>query len=378
MQKSLRFHELDSLRGLAALSVVFAHFHDVYFPEDRYYLLAPAQKVIVNLLSPFYRGGEAVFLFFALSGFVLSLPYTTGRNQPYGTFLVRRILRLYGPYFAALVLAVAGAACFHHEWGMGGLTDHTWTQPFNLGLVLQHVVFLGDYDYRQFNPAFWSLIIEMRVSILFPLLAILILRIPVKLSLVLATVCFIIERVVGHLHPSLSFTVRTVGAISSFILGILIATHLEKIRTFYEHLKRPTRIALAILMMLFYFVGHFLEARFHFNGLLQLIGSAGIMIIALMSARVQTVLHNPAALFLGRISYSLYLVHIPVLLTLTALLATRVDKPVIFVVYITSAILAGTIFNKLVEEPFIALSRRVGKRAKQPGAASPAITATEG
>ena len=62
-------------------------------------------------------------LFFLLSGFVLSVPYLRGKGQAYPVYLIRRILRIYAPYLAALALAVAGAppGMGRWDWASGQL-----------------------------------------------------------------------------------------------------------------------------------------------------------------------------------------------------------------------------------------------------------------
>lgn len=68
--KSLRFHELDGLRGLAALTVYFSHLIGTFNFSSDYFT-----KVSNSPLHLFWHGEGAVQLFFILSGFVLTLPY---------------------------------------------------------------------------------------------------------------------------------------------------------------------------------------------------------------------------------------------------------------------------------------------------------------
>ncbi|MCB9988463.1 MAG: acyltransferase family protein [Rhodospirillales bacterium] len=76
--KSQRFHGLDSLRGIAALVVVFNHFYGV-IPA-----LASSENWLFSYtpLHTLIAGRQAVIIFFVLSGFVLSLPYVQGRAPP--------------------------------------------------------------------------------------------------------------------------------------------------------------------------------------------------------------------------------------------------------------------------------------------------------
>ena len=62
-----RFRELDSLRGLAAITVVFHHFSRICSPQIIHVLDRTPLRILV-------AGHQAVILFFLLSGFVLTLP----------------------------------------------------------------------------------------------------------------------------------------------------------------------------------------------------------------------------------------------------------------------------------------------------------------
>jgi len=136
--KPPRFTELDSLRGLAALTVVFCHFVTAYLNGPPFAFL---NKFPVRVLLD---GHEAVMLFFLLSGFVLSLPYRQ-RGVEYGSFLVRRVCRIYLPYLGALLIAVLGD-WWHHgpvqgtgmDWYVDWL-NLTWSDPPNAALILKHV-----------------------------------------------------------------------------------------------------------------------------------------------------------------------------------------------------------------------------------------------
>ena len=92
-----RFHELDALRGLAALTVVAHHLRLTISLVERPASAVWWEKLLLfGPLQIFWAGHEAVVFFFVLSGFVLSLPYfSQKRPLPYHLYLSKRILRAF-------------------------------------------------------------------------------------------------------------------------------------------------------------------------------------------------------------------------------------------------------------------------------------------
>lgn len=98
-----RIAELDALRGLAAMAVVLFHYTTRY--EAQYGHSAP-------LSFSFSQGDSGILLFFAISGFVICM--TLDRTRTLADFAASRVSRLYPAYWAAILLtagivAVAGA-----------------------------------------------------------------------------------------------------------------------------------------------------------------------------------------------------------------------------------------------------------------------------
>ena len=153
------------MRGLAALVVVIHHIKLIFYKRTC------TAGLPWFLLHPLVADHQSVMFFFLLGGFVLTLPMIRDKKQSYSVFIQKRFLRIYGPYFAALALAVAGCSMWHGQFG-----TRVWAQPVSWPSVLNSVLFLGNYDYARFNIAFWSLVYEMRISIIFPLLYVLTLR----------------------------------------------------------------------------------------------------------------------------------------------------------------------------------------------------------
>ena len=103
-----RFHELDALRGVAALAVVFSHciviiLQDATLAEG---LLKDALRTVkYSPLGWAVAGLPAVLLFFTLSGFVLAR-MLEGARIAYPGYAVKRIARIWLPYLVSVLLAM--------------------------------------------------------------------------------------------------------------------------------------------------------------------------------------------------------------------------------------------------------------------------------
>ncbi len=136
-----RVPELDGLRAIAALMVLFGH---SYKYSDR-----PSIPIVTPLLQSGGRGG--VLLFFALSGFLLYLPWVRGEEEGTGppslrTYALRRCLRIMPAYYVCVV------ALFLIRRIQRGF----WSDPVDLGL---HLVFLPLFGHA-FLSVFWTLQVE--------------------------------------------------------------------------------------------------------------------------------------------------------------------------------------------------------------------------
>lgn len=314
------------------------------------------KSLLAYLLYPFTAGYESVMLFFLLSGFVLSLPFLRGVSQPYNQFLRRRVLRIYGPYLGALALSVAGCALWHNRLASIGWASGTWSSPVDLHSLLQHLAFLGSYNDAKYNTVFWSLVHEMRISIIFPFLYYFVKR--AKLGQVLLLI--LILQLAGQIpfYPRLMETVQYTGI---FAIGILLAKNISTIHEWFEHLGVFSRVGLAIASFTLYFGGLKFASKWRLDSIVIALGATGFMIFALHSNRVRNALLTRVPLFLGTISYSLYLVHGTVLFAMASVLKGKISPPAFFVLFLPTSILLSWCFYTAVEAPFTKMSRRIGK-----------------
>lgn len=133
----MRFEGVDVLRGLAAVTVMFSH----YIPFWESYLGD------IWLIVPGAYGYYAVNLFFIISGIVIFM--TLDRCNSVAEFAVLRFSRLYPAYWATLGLAtLVGVAVFGRAfWAGGFIVNVTMFQEF--------------FGYANLDNVYWSLTVEL-------------------------------------------------------------------------------------------------------------------------------------------------------------------------------------------------------------------------
>ncbi len=375
-----RFYELDSLRGIAALTVVFYHLSGLYQPT-------PSQRLPDRFpLRLLIDGHQAVILFFILSGFVLALPYRRSRRLDYPAFVLRRICRIYLPYVGALLLGILGDALFHGTLHRGlawawpdHWVDQTWTGPPNARIILDHLLFIGNYNWLYFNPVLWSLIYEMRISLVFPFVAIALMRASTGWALAIAAVLSLATRPLASLFIPLapvditqtslfgSQTLLTLHYLAFFFLGGLLAKNLDRVTAAYARLgplAAGSLVGAALVLYDAILVNHWQAAAGSLWGLPERladwstgVGALLLIVFCLESPRIKRLLQHRAVHHLGRVSYSLYLVHTTVLYAFLHLDPSPRDSLLVFGAYLLTTALVAELFYRLVEEPAMRLGR---------------------
>jgi peptidoglycan/LPS O-acetylase OafA/YrhL len=158
-----RIVALDSIRGIAALVVVFYHCS----------LAAPQlhdRIAATYVLRPFVAGPAAVYLFFVLSGFVLYGVLAPGSAPPYPNYAAKRVLRLWLP-----AAAVVGSALLYvavdpsrvpgaSDW----FSDNSWIEAPSPAAMAYHFALFSAERYHQLDNAIWTLAHEIKISLIFP------------------------------------------------------------------------------------------------------------------------------------------------------------------------------------------------------------------
>ena len=128
-QKTSRIGYLESIRGLAAVQVILLHFFAAFAPNLVFALPAGAAIAGYIHLSPLYflyDGYSAVYIFFALSGYVLTRSFEQHLARPSSQVLAR-IVRLGLPAVAATLVAAAVMLMFGRpNLAAGDLSGSVW------------------------------------------------------------------------------------------------------------------------------------------------------------------------------------------------------------------------------------------------------------
>lgn len=91
---NIKLWRLEAVRGLAALYVAIGH----------------GVEHTAKLAVFFRFGQEAVICFFLLSGFVIELSYSKGRDKTFGGYFIRRFIRIYGVFVPMLIVCMVTQA----------------------------------------------------------------------------------------------------------------------------------------------------------------------------------------------------------------------------------------------------------------------------
>jgi peptidoglycan/LPS O-acetylase OafA/YrhL len=252
--------------------------------------------------------------------------------------------------------------------------NFTWSQPVTVHLVLQHVLFLGNYDWAQFNTVFWSLVYEMRISVIFPFIALAVLRLrsiwlimsAIVLSLVFFPLALLFTNVFHLTSPAAAIrTTLTLHYTAFFIIGSILAKHLSAINRWYDRLTPVLATALALVSLALY---GFADA----SSLVQRLsipadlfdwpvaaGAAMLILFAINSRPFHGFLTSPTISYLGERSYSLYLIHGTILFSLIYTLMGRVPLVVLLLLYLAITFAVTEIFYRLIERHTMLLGRRL-------------------
>jgi peptidoglycan/LPS O-acetylase OafA/YrhL len=350
---------MTGIRGIAALWVMLYHAQQGAGTTFNLPLLAK----VPDLRS----GWHGVDLFFMLSGFILM--YAHARDfiviQKENTlrFARLRFARVY-PLNAVVLSLIAILVAFQPGFVAWARTsepsDYSW-QAFARTLFLANRWFLpgrGDW-----NQPVWSLSLEVLGYLMFPLLAFCALRITRKwllfgVALLSLFGSLAILAIRGVAFDNSIGRVAFVRMITCFVTGIAIFrlwTLMAESHRKWAGWFAAVSVAGILILGIVPLYGDLLYNFFFASLLYGLAFQQGI---------VNRLLASRAAVFLGEISFPLYLSHVVPLLWLRYFLLSNpakystIEKSLALVGWAVGCILMATLLHRYVEEPFHALGRR--------------------
>jgi peptidoglycan/LPS O-acetylase OafA/YrhL len=346
----LRIRSLDSVRGIAALIVVVSHCMLTNRDLPHWCFRFP-----VSLLN---AGDGAVFVFFALSGCVLFLSLAQREKSAYFAYLIKRFFRIY-PAFVVAILGSAALRVLVNPHPVPGVSDWFnghWHSPATGGMLLGHLAMTDLPRLRQLDSVMWSLVHEIRISIIFPVIALLVVtnwRAAVIVSTLISVACALIE---AH-HPLrwMFDPVQTLSYLFLFTAGAALASHAKPVRRGLQRCPLWLQFGLWIIAARLLTVPSDEDL-----GLITGAGALLLIALAFGTSTIDRVLATSGILtWLGKVSYSLYLVHFPIIMTCVHLLYARLPLPAIFAFAIVSSLVTAELMYRFIEQPSMALGRRL-------------------
>jgi peptidoglycan/LPS O-acetylase OafA/YrhL len=345
---------LDGLRGLA-VTLVFLR-HAAYLGGHR--------ENLPPLLGPFMLNGWlGVDLFFVLSGFLISRPFFHDRTFEWKQYLTQRALRILPAYLFVLGLVIT-------------VPFLVAKREFPAFRIAYHVMFLQDYLGSDLLVVLWSLGVEEKFYLLAPLVLPWVLRFRNS-----RTQCCILVAILMLGPIARALTITWAGCPEGYleffrlyrspfhacIDGLCFGVLLARLETMRLNWVSPQRARSA-----FWIAATLLAASMCSHVFLDYIGAGASILRATVIGFAWSLLvgsavfegapdflQAPLSRWLGRISYSVYLIHVPLIF----LAAAITNELLAFLV--TSALLtlaAGHLMFVSVEEPFNKLRAKIRLR----------------
>jgi peptidoglycan/LPS O-acetylase OafA/YrhL len=326
-----RLYSLDILRGIAALCVVLHHSHHFFVSGTAPRTYDVATFPFASWLSFIYLDGwMAVDLFFGLSGFIFFWLYSKHISEgkiSAGKFALLRFSRLYPLHFATLLLMAAGQIWFENKTG-----NYFVYQANDLKHFVLNLFFASSWGLESnfsFNGPSWSISVEILLYALFFLYCRLL---PIR-AFVLLPISMIGFFIINQYYAPIG---RGIG---SFFLGgtVLLAYRAILASSWAEMItKWSTYLMLSAWVITVIFLAYHLDpaliaapavpapgqdgfyfhtlikaaiSRLHIGWPVMILFPLTILSLALLETRNGPI--GKRFSFIGDISYSSYLLHVP-------------------------------------------------------------------
>ena len=348
---------LDSARGIAALMVLFGHYCGWKFHE----------LTSIKLAGFIFNASDAVSFFFVLSGMVLTYQYVVlGNSLDMRKYYINRIMRLLPAFFIAVLMNALYWQRHNFNWpdmyrDFIRNNNQFWEEAI---LIRPHTKFFG---------AGWTLVTELAASFFIPFLIVIgknHRRLLWWLILSSVLVSRVTEMFIFHF---------TLGVIISFYYRDLEGPELAEKKWYkFRYLILAAAVVLFSIRRIetlspfgptFYYFGEYLQiSLFQYTGLASFV----FIIWMIRNKAIQHILNHGILIFLGKISYGVYLMHWLVVtiiydnwdFLLTCFPNLRTTFLVMMMVCFLVTVILATILHYVIELPFIRMGKRFTAKLK--------------
>ncbi|MEH3565255.1 acyltransferase [Enterobacter kobei] len=356
--KKNEIQSIAFLRGVACIFVALYHLKSS----------APGDSVFYNL---FKFGAFGVDLFFMISGFVIVI--ATMNDKTVDSFFIKRIFRIYPPLIAAVLLQVFISK------------SEVSFSEFMSAIVPLH----NDYTAKAPDFGFSFLIVAWSITFELAFYALFMASIVIShryRALVCSTL--ILAIVIGtQLYYNGSFSLMQAGAspeinnsnlrfirvfgcsiMIEFILGMAIAYVYMNVRVDTSSLVTRRAFTILTVLSLMYLIPCYLGGYNRGSGLAGYgVWALLILFIALGGEKLNMFRWNKSILFVGAISYSLYLFHIPVHELIKQIIPDKLSQiknielraVCVMMLELSASMLVAYLSFLFIEKPCIKLARKI-------------------
>lgn len=341
------YRQLDGVRAIAALMVMFFHFFQGLHPTGTILLLVQKLSVI---------GQTGVSLFFVLSGFLITRILLVTRDSPryFGDFYARRALRIFPLYYFFLILFYfVIPPLVHSPIVPFGSQIYFWTYLQNFAMT---------FNWRTAGPpTFWSLGVEEHFYLIWPFLIYFLSKKGIKWAvgvlLAVALGCRLLL-----LYKGYEVFYFTFSRLDEIALGALLAVW-ESEGKLKQYSKKFLYVLVLVLIPTLFLWGKVtgkaipaIQAiKFNLLGVCYLC-IVGYVVSLSADSVVNRMLSRKMLAFTGKISYGLYVYH-PLCFSLIALFLPGIPLWLNFLLSFGSAFLIAWLSYTFMESKFIALKK---------------------
>jgi peptidoglycan/LPS O-acetylase OafA/YrhL len=388
MNQSKKLLSLEGLRGLGAFVVVIAHIRPTFYMSSSEEILAVLSKflpyavarLLLAAVDGLCNGSFAVWIFWIMSAFVLSSQYffhaknasLTQAHDYLEDACLRRYPRLLLPVLASVIFAylILSLGLMYNlrlaqALGTGSWMVIYYTFSPNLLDAIGSAVWQSFFAFDSsstYNYVLWTMEKEFYGSLfLFAFLSVFGHR---------------ESRFFAYLFAALVILALRIQWLNAFVFGIALCDfYVNRSKDLFEdfHLRWPrfyfacnSKLIAALLWLVIFICVGFKNK----GGVTYLLIGAIAVTAALVSTPTQRVLSSPIAVFMGKISFGLYLIHFPIIcsfsswayLAIAPMLGASAAALLVSMASCAVSIVAGFLLYLCADRPAINLSRKLSSR----------------